>query len=735
MKKPLMVVTSTVLALLASFVPMSSANAADPVCTINITESNIEVQGTNLGDVICITGDFNTVYSLGGDDTVVDDGIANTIFLGEGFDSYYGSGGSGSTVDGGPGDDEITGTPGPDEITGGDGDDKLIGGEEDDTLNGGLGADELAGNAGDDNLFGESGSDSLSGGDGDDILAGGDDIDTLAGGVGLNVCDYNTGEALTSTCRYDDAAPVISGVSFSPSVVDVGSEAQTVELTMSVSDGTGVSDLSLSCNNEEAGYSLGAYLGNGGTHGGSYFSSIGNWQADITGDPTQLTAKFKIVVPLGIRPGVFRCSTYTTDKLANRDGWKSISQTLTVFRTPAGQPSSPRNLGFISTSPTAGVMSWMDPEVVGNPALVGYVMEYSRDGESWLTLPKSGTKSTSLDVSGLMADTDYWFRVRGENGGTVGQDTTYMNLNWATIKIRTPAPVVADSPTSLVVSNITSSGYKLAWSAPASNGGAAITDFKVEVSSDGGNTWKLAKQYASTSLSLNVSGAAPGTNYLVRVGAINSVGVSEYLTGSLKTASTAPRTPRDVSSSKVSGTSLTLSWLLPSSNGGSAITDYKVEVSSNCATYTVINRPVSVNLGFNVTGLKPGTKYCFRVSAGNDIGYSSPTQAFVVSTPGYPPAAPTSLSVKASKTSVTLGWKAAAVNGGSAVKNYIVEYSKNYGYTWIRVKKPVSTSRTLIITGLKNTTTYLFRVIAVNDAGNSAASKNLKVVTLYSGRR
>ena len=729
-----MVVASTVLALLASFVPMSSANAADPVCTINVTESNIEVQGTNLGDVICITGDYNTVYSLGGGDTVVDDGIANTIFLGEGFDSYYGSGGSGSTVDGGPGDDEITGTPGPDEITGGEGDDTLIGGEEDDNLNGGLGADELAGDAGDDNLYGESGSDSLSGGDGDDILAGGDDIDTLAGGVGLNVCDYNTGEALTATCRYDDVGPVISEVSFSPSVVDVGSEAQTVELTMAVSDDTGVSDLSLSCNNEEAGYSLGAYLGGGGTHGGSYFSSIGNWQADITGNPTQLTAKFKIVVPLGIRPGVFRCSTYTTDKLANRDGWKPISQTLTIFRTPAGQPSSPRNLGFVSTLPTTVVVSWSEPEVQGNPALVGYVAEYSKDGESWLPLPKSGTKSTSLDISGLLADTDYWFRVRGENGGTIGQDLTYMNLNWSTIKIRTPAPVVADSPTSLVVSNVTSSGYKLAWSAPNYNGGAAITDFKVEVSSDGGNTWRLAKQSASTSLTLNVSGAAPGTNYLVRVGAINSVGISEYLTGSLITASTVPRTPRDVSSSNVSGTSLTLSWLLPSSNGGSAITDYKVEVSSNCASYTVINRPVSVNLGFNVTGLKPGTKYCFRVSAGNSIGYSSPTQVFEVSTQGYPPAAPTSLSVKASKTSVTLGWKAAAGNGGSAVKNYIVEYSKNNGYTWIKVKKPISTSRTLVITGLKNMTTYLFRVTAVNDVGNSAASKNLKIVTLYSRR-
>jgi titin len=380
-------------------------------------------------------------------------------------------------------------------------------------------------------------------------------------------------------------------------------------------------------------------------------------------------------------------------------------------------------------SRSSGVLSWLDPLNAGSPSFTHYVLQTSTDGTTWSTPMKRSLEAKSVSVDRLAANTDYWFRLRGENAGTVGQDTTYMNLNWSTIKFRTPAPVVPDSPTALLVSNVTSSGYKLVWSAPSSNGGAAITDFKVEVSSDGGNTWRLAKQSASTSLTLNVSGAAPGTNYLVRVGAINSVGISDYLTGSLKTASTVPRTPRDVSSSNVSGTSLSLSWLLPSSNGGSAITDYKVEVSSNCSTYTVINRPVSVNLGFNVTGLKPGTKYCFRVSAGNSIGYSSPTQVFEVSTQGYPPAAPTSLSVKVSKTSVTLGWKASTVNGGSAVKNYIVEYSKNYGYTWLKVTKPVSTSRTLTVKGLRNRTIYLFRVIAVNDVGNSQRSKTLKVVT------
>lgn len=550
-------------------------------------------------------------------------------------------------------------------------------------------------------------------------------------------------------------------------------------------------------------------------------------------------------------------------------------------------------------------------------------MEYSLDGQTWLALPKSGTKVTSLDVSNLKADTDYWFRVRGENGGTVGQDTTFMNLNWATLAVHTPGPVAADAPTSLITSNVTSNGYKVAWTAPAYNGGSAITDFKVEVSTDGGKTWKPANLSASTSTTLTVSGAAPGTTYQVRVSAINGVGASAYLTGSVKTTATAPTAPRTVTSSNVTAKSLTVSWLLPSSNGGGAITDYKVEISSNggttwrtvtdgvstnlaadisnllknrqylfrvtaingagagatsdvltvttlatvtsvpnafvasdvqptsaviswsaptdlggsaitnyrvetsrdgsnwtvtpkatstsrslkltglapgttyqvrvaainsmgqsefltgsitttatapaaprnlaasqpttsgltlawqlpttnggsaitdykievasdCATFTTISRAASVNLGFKVTGLKAGTKYCFRVSAVNAIGSSVASSAVSAVTDGNAPAAPTSLSVKASKTSIVLSWKSPTVTNGSAVRSYLVEYSKNNGATWLKVKTTPSTSRSLTITGLKTKTTYLFRVTATNDVGNSPASKSLKVTT------
>lgn len=1010
MFKSLPVSVVSLLAIVASNFGVAPALAADSVCSITITESNTSIQGTNLGDVICITGDYNTVYALGGDDTVIDEGIENTIFLAEGFDSYYGSGGYGSTVNGGPGDDELTGTPGPDEITGGEGDDTLIGAEGDDTLNGGLGADELQGNAGDDEIFGEAGTDTLSGNEGDDILGGGLDLDVVAGGVGLNLCDYTTGEVLTVSCRYDDAAPVVSDVVWEPASIDVGSAAATTRVKFTISDDTGVAAAALYCqlgsrqfwvavhpresgssytvvfydglNSFETkpksvsnyrnfeidheikfplGYQPGSYncytytrdvlgqhshvfdktqltvnrVGDGfddsapllsnivwgpgpvdvststattrvrfsvsdetGITGGGLFCQLSSRQFWITfpvrEDQTSYNVNFydglnsvelstrrvsdlrlleideEITFPRGFYPGTYTCYSYTQDLLGQRnhnfdlsqltitrtgegfdddapvvsdiewgsnvvdtgasssstrvkftisdetgvsngnlycqlgarqfwvsvqtrednssyrvifyDGVKttesqqyavsdfrslSVDEEITfpvgfipgnyecytftrdvlgqqnhqfnktqlrINRTPPGIPSAPLDLSFTSSRITSGSLSWTEPTFRGAPELVAYTTEYSTDGIIWQVLPKSGTTATSLDVTGLKADTGYWFRVRGENGSMVGQDTSFMTPNWSTINVRTPAPTVPDAPTSLVISNLGSKNVNLGWTAPEFNGGASISDFRVALSRDEGNTWTSAKQYASTSQSISVSGLAPGTTYQVRVSAVNEVGASSYLTSSVTTLATEPVAPTGLRAFDQSTTSLALAWILPASNGGSAIVDYKVEVSSNCSTFRTINTTPSANLGVRITGLNPGTKYCFRVSTKTEVGYSLPSKVVEVTTFGYPPSAPTSLGVKASATSVTLSWKAATSTRGSAVRNYIVEYSKNYGTTWIKVKKPVSTSRTLVITGLKSTTTYLFRVTAVNDVGNSAGSKNLKVVTLYSRR-
>jgi hypothetical protein len=87
------------------------------------------------------------------------------------------------------------------------------------------------------------------------------------------------------------------------------------------------------------------------------------------------------------------------------------------------------------------------------------------------------------------------------------------------------------------------------------------------------------------------------------------------------------------------------------------------------------------------------------------------------------------LAVTPSTKSVALSWAAAAVSGGSSVRNYVVEYSTNGGTSWTTVTKSVSASTTLSVTGLRSKTAYLFRVTAVNDVGSSIPSTNLAVTT------
>jgi hypothetical protein len=117
------------------------------------------------------------------------------------------------------------------------------------------------------------------------------------------------------------------------------------------------------------------------------------------------------------------------------------------------------------------------------------------------------------------------------------------------------------------------------------------------------------------------------------------------------------------------------------------------------------------------------------VSAKNSVGFSDSTDVVSVVTAGNAPSAPTRLGIKPARNTVTLSWAAPTIVDGSAVRNYIVEYSKDGGLNWLTVRKAESTSRTLTISGLKTRTTYKFRVTATNDVGDSPVSAELTAVT------
>ena len=106
---------------------------------------------------------------------------------------------------------------------------------------------------------------------------------------------------------------------------------------------------------------------------------------------------------------------------------------------------------------------------------------------------------------------------------TTGEDDVPAVVNNST---QVPPPA---KPTGLTA---TASGVApeigLSWTAPAINGGSAITGYKIEVSEDGGSTWTdLVANTRTTDTSYTHTGLAAGSTRHYRVSAINAGGPSE----------------------------------------------------------------------------------------------------------------------------------------------------------------------------------------------------------------
>ncbi|MGI6484634.1 MAG: fibronectin type III domain-containing protein [Candidatus Dojkabacteria bacterium] len=82
-------------------------------------------------------------------------------------------------------------------------------------------------------------------------------------------------------------------------------------------------------------------------------------------------------------------------------------------------------------------------------------------------------------------------------------------------------------------------------------------------------------------------------------------------------------------------TQVVLTWNVPSSDGGSSITDYIIQYSTDNSTWTTFNDGTSTNTTATVTGLTNRTLYYFRVAAVNNIG-TGPYTSSVTATPVNP---------------------------------------------------------------------------------------------------
>ena len=80
------------------------------------------------------------------------------------------------------------------------------------------------------------------------------------------------------------------------------------------------------------------------------------------------------------------------------------------------------------------------------------------------------------------------------------------------------------APTGLTVTADGQARIDLSWTAPSDDGGATITGYRIEVSTNGSSWSELVANTRSTSASYSHTGLAAGTTRHYRVSAINSAG-------------------------------------------------------------------------------------------------------------------------------------------------------------------------------------------------------------------
>jgi predicted phage tail protein len=218
--------------------------------------------------------------------------------------------------------------------------------------------------------------------------------------------------------------------------------------------------------------------------------------------------------------------------------------------------------------------------------------------------------------------------------------------------------------------------------------------------------------------------------YSFRVAAVNGSGMG------LTAATSAPIMPRTTPGVATGHTGVagngrvTLSWTAPATNGGAAVSDYRVQYSStNGMTWTTFADAVSATTTATVTGLTNGVSYVFRVATLNAAGAGAATAKSAAITPRTVAGVPTGLTATAVAGKVNLAWKAPAATGGAMISDYVVQYSSTSGTTWTTFTDATSASTSATVTGLSKGLSYVFRVATMNAAGRGAFSPKSTAVT------
>ena len=333
-----------------------------------------------------------------------------------------------------------------------------------------------------------------------------------------------------------------------------------------------------------------------------------------------------------------------------------------------------------------------------------------------------------LNIHAAPSENPWWALSCGLKGNVGAKlavfDNTLASVSWEVFDLEWPiasAPmkIIPDAPQNPAVI----AGDKqvsLSWQAPASDGGSAITGYKVY---RGTTSNSLTYLTTTTGMTYTNTGLTNGQIYYYKISAVNAIGESAHSTlvsATPVSPATVPTAPQSLTATP-GNTQIVLDWQAPASNGGSTITNYKIYQGTTSGSLTLLTTVDNV-LTYTNTGLTNGQVYYYQVSAVNVIGEgakcteasATPTATTLV------PTAPQNLVAAPGDTQVVLNWQAPTSDGGSAITDYMIYQGTTSGGETLLTT--VGNVLTYTDTGLTNGQPYYYKVSAVNAIGEGPQS-------------
>ena len=354
--------------------------------------------------------------------------------------------------------------------------------------------------------------------------------------------------------------------------------------------------------------------------------------------------------------------------------------------TPSGPPGAPAGL-TATPGNTQISLTWTANGATSYNVYRGT----TSGGESLLT---SGLTSASYVNTGLTNGTTYYYEVAAVNGAGTSSVSAEVS--------GTPA-APPGTPTGLTAT-AGNAQVSLSWS--ASSGATSYSVYRGTTS--GGETLLVS---GVTSTSYVNTGLTNGTTYYYKVAAVDSAGTSAESSEVSATPAGPPSTPTGLAAT-AGNAQVSLTWT--TSSGATSYNVYRSTTSGGEGTTPIASGVTTAS--YTNTGLTNATTYYYKVAAVDSVGTSAQSSE-VSSTPNNFPAVPTGLTATAGNTQVSLSWSTSS--GATSYNVYRGTTSGGESATPIATGL---TSTTYTNTGLTNTTTYYYKVAAVNSVGTSAES-------------